>query len=316
VWRISVSENGRRAIDGLRRRYDRDHRTGDLTPLGLASFTQDVIGDYSEAGEDDHAAHLETGAVSGASLLLYEHCCAQFGSLPLHDAVVVEGAAAAAAAVQKQASSETASGVVAAHASEEVDDRDVDGEEDSEDNSHILCLDAMGFRRLVAYRAVCDPVPLWRLLQRSVAAAAAGHRGIVGHRRHLLSGSSSFSSSFSLGMRDLRDELSFDSGEGQDNDEADDNDSPGLLMRGLLDSISAVSRLRKYRSARHFSASSGLAGMPMLDAMAVEEEEAEVQRLRELLEFERAEEEERRLKRADRAAAERDPVQSYVERVL
>ncbi len=307
VWRISVSENGRRAIDGLRRRYDRDHRTGDLTPLGLASFTQDVIGDYSEAGEDDHAAHLETGAVSGASLLLYEHCCAQFGSLPLHDAVVVEGAAAAAAAVQKQASSETASGVVAAHASEEVDDRDVDVEEDAEDNSHILCLDAMGFRRLVAYRAMCDPVPLWRLLQRSVAAAAAGHRGIVGHRRHLLSGSSSFSSSFSMGMRDLRDELSFDSGEGQDNDEA-------AGVRGLLDSISAVSHLRKYRSARHFSASSGLAGMPMLDAMAVEEEEAEVQRLRELLEFERAEEEERRLKRADRAAAERDPGRTTRER--
>jgi hypothetical protein len=165
-WHIVIPHSARHILDGLMSQYECEGEDRHLTVTGLANFTQDVVtgrhrarvGTTKGHNRDDQSARPELlrncplGTLNLAEQeRLYEMCCARFGGRP-SDYMSDTEEEGGVASVAEQFCALDNSSLSANGGASEISSR----------------FNSDTFKRIVAYRAIHEPVPLWRLLQAQV----------------------------------------------------------------------------------------------------------------------------------------------------
>ena len=211
AWDLVASDNGCRVLDGLLRRYELMECGGDAEHVLHGNTTTTKY--LTPSGLMDFSAHLIPNTILSPReedlMQMYDACVTRFGPMSKGWGVSGIGEIEINTAVFSvhNAVNEEGSGRIVAN---------------GQLFESSLKLDAPCFRRIVARRALLDPVPLWRMLEGSMK-------------------------------------------------------MPSPAINIPIYAMSAVKRSKQFRSARHFSVSSGLSDHPInafqLDHRTLAEEE-------------------------------------------
>ena len=143
-WELNASDNGCRVLDGLLRRYDRQvvKQNGSnniyLSEKGLYAFTTHLIPQSLLLKQNQHNEQNETQLKE-----MYHSCIERYSTT----GATTESTESTKSTESTDNSASSSDAILPSRSS---------------------FLDSICFRRLVAHRALIDPVPLWKMLQGSM----------------------------------------------------------------------------------------------------------------------------------------------------